>query len=263
MEERSATASSSPAPQKAAAKTVAAIDIGANALRMVVAQVTPTGEIEVLERLQRAVRLGQDTFRVGRLGGQSMRAAVAVLRDYCAGPAAVSRRADPRRRHQRRPRGQQRRHASGPHVHGHRRERRGDRHVGGEPADRLGGLRRDGGVSRHEPGRHADRRRRRRQHAVDPAARRQDRHVAQSPPGIGPAAGDAGHQRGGSEALRRAVSPADRQGSVFDGPVPLAGRHRVVRRRGGRCPIRRPARRRTDRRGQRASRSAARRSTTW
>lgn len=82
MEERSAAASTSPAPQKAAAKTVAAIDIGANALRMVVAQVTPTGEIEVLERLQRAVRLGQDTFRVGRLGSQSMRAAVAVLRDY-------------------------------------------------------------------------------------------------------------------------------------------------------------------------------------
>ena len=35
-----------------------------------------------MERLQRAVRLGQDTFRRGRLGGESMRAAVQVLRDY-------------------------------------------------------------------------------------------------------------------------------------------------------------------------------------
>lgn len=66
----------------AAAKTVAAIDIGSNALRMAIAQVLPNGRVEVLERLQRAVRMGQDTFRRGRLGSQSMRAAVAVLRDY-------------------------------------------------------------------------------------------------------------------------------------------------------------------------------------
>lgn len=68
--------------EDAAAKTVAAIDVGANALRMVIAEVSPDGRIEVLERLQRAVRLGQDTFRRGRLGGESMRAAIAVLRDY-------------------------------------------------------------------------------------------------------------------------------------------------------------------------------------
>ena len=65
-----------------AAKTVAAIDVGANALRMVIAEVFSDGRIEVLERLQRAVRLGQDTFRRGRLGGESMRAAIAVLRDF-------------------------------------------------------------------------------------------------------------------------------------------------------------------------------------
>jgi len=67
-----------PAP----AKIVAAIDVGANALRMVIAEVSADGRIELLERLQRAVRLGQDTFRRGRLGGESMRAAVQVLRDY-------------------------------------------------------------------------------------------------------------------------------------------------------------------------------------
>ena len=49
---------------------------------MVIAEVFSDGRIEVLEQLQRAVRLGQDTFRRGRLGGESMRAAIGVLRDY-------------------------------------------------------------------------------------------------------------------------------------------------------------------------------------
>jgi exopolyphosphatase/guanosine-5'-triphosphate,3'-diphosphate pyrophosphatase len=66
----------------AAARTVAAIDLGATSIRMVIAEVLPDGRLEVLERLQRAVRLGQDTFRRGRLGGQSMRAALNVLKDY-------------------------------------------------------------------------------------------------------------------------------------------------------------------------------------
>jgi exopolyphosphatase / guanosine-5'-triphosphate,3'-diphosphate pyrophosphatase len=64
------------------AKVVAAIDVGANELRMVIAEVFPDGRIEPLEQLHRAVRLGQDTFRRGRLSGESMRAAVGVLRDY-------------------------------------------------------------------------------------------------------------------------------------------------------------------------------------
>lgn len=59
-----------------------AIDIGSNSIRMAVAQVLPDGQIEVLERLQRAVHLGQDTFRTGRIKGPTMRAAVLVLRDF-------------------------------------------------------------------------------------------------------------------------------------------------------------------------------------
>jgi exopolyphosphatase/guanosine-5'-triphosphate,3'-diphosphate pyrophosphatase len=68
------------APSKS--RTVAAIDVGANSARMAIAEVLPDGHTEVLERFQRAVRLGQDTFRRGRLGTQSIRAAVAILRDY-------------------------------------------------------------------------------------------------------------------------------------------------------------------------------------
>jgi exopolyphosphatase/guanosine-5'-triphosphate,3'-diphosphate pyrophosphatase len=64
------------------AKTVAAIDVGANSLRMVIAEVLADGRIEILERLQRAARLGQDTFRRGRLGAASMRTALAILRDF-------------------------------------------------------------------------------------------------------------------------------------------------------------------------------------
>jgi len=78
MMEANVASSSNPT----SAKTVAAIDVGANALRMVIAEVFPDGRIEPLEQLHRAIHLGQDTFRRGRLGGESMRAAVQVLRDY-------------------------------------------------------------------------------------------------------------------------------------------------------------------------------------
>jgi len=61
---------------------LAVIDIGANSIRMMIAQVLPDGRIEVLERLRRAVRLGQDTFRTGRLRAETMRSAVSILRDY-------------------------------------------------------------------------------------------------------------------------------------------------------------------------------------
>lgn len=73
---------SPPPDSTSATRTVAAIDIGSNSIRLSVAQLLPEGRIEIIERLQRAVRLGQDTFRRGRLGGQSMRAAVDVLRDF-------------------------------------------------------------------------------------------------------------------------------------------------------------------------------------
>jgi exopolyphosphatase/guanosine-5'-triphosphate,3'-diphosphate pyrophosphatase len=71
-----------PRESPTAAKMVAAIDVGSNSLRMVIAEVLPDGRIEILEQLRKAVHLGRDTFVRGRLGGQSMRAAVAVLRDY-------------------------------------------------------------------------------------------------------------------------------------------------------------------------------------
>ena len=63
-------------------QTLAAIDIGSNAIRLAVAQVLPGGEVEMLEHLQRAVRLGHDTFRRGKLSPESLRSAVNILRDF-------------------------------------------------------------------------------------------------------------------------------------------------------------------------------------
>ena len=67
---------------KEAAQVVAGIDIGSNAIRMVVAEVLPNGSVAVLERLQQGIRLGQDVFRRGRLSGPAIHAAVAILREY-------------------------------------------------------------------------------------------------------------------------------------------------------------------------------------
>jgi len=70
-----------PEPGKGPAKVVGVIDIGANAVRMVIAQVDSSGVVEVLERTQRAVLLGHDTFTRGRLSRRAMNAALGVLRD--------------------------------------------------------------------------------------------------------------------------------------------------------------------------------------
>ncbi len=64
------------------AEMMAVIDIGSNSIRMVVGQALPDGRLDILERLWRAVRLGQDTFRTGRLRAETMRSAVSILRDY-------------------------------------------------------------------------------------------------------------------------------------------------------------------------------------
>ena len=68
--------------KSAVAETMAVIDIGSNSIRMAIGQVRPDGKLEILERLRRAVRLGQDTFCGGRLRAETMRSAVSILRDY-------------------------------------------------------------------------------------------------------------------------------------------------------------------------------------
>ena len=60
-------------------KTIAVIDIGTNAIRLVIAEAFQDGKIQIIERLTRGVWLGRDTFQRGVLGSETMRAAIEIL----------------------------------------------------------------------------------------------------------------------------------------------------------------------------------------
>jgi exopolyphosphatase/guanosine-5'-triphosphate,3'-diphosphate pyrophosphatase len=55
---------------------IAAIDVGSNAIRIIVSHLNAEGGLETLENLRLPVRLGQDAFSSGRFGEQMMQMAV-------------------------------------------------------------------------------------------------------------------------------------------------------------------------------------------
>jgi exopolyphosphatase/guanosine-5'-triphosphate,3'-diphosphate pyrophosphatase len=57
-------------------QTIAAIDVGSNAMRMVVGRVVYNGRIEVVENLRLPVRLGQDAFTTGIVSEETSQQAV-------------------------------------------------------------------------------------------------------------------------------------------------------------------------------------------
>jgi exopolyphosphatase/guanosine-5'-triphosphate,3'-diphosphate pyrophosphatase len=61
---------------------LAAIDIGASAIRMDIAELHPDGVIRVLDSLKKGVQLGQEAFTQGHLSQETIRAACEVLRDF-------------------------------------------------------------------------------------------------------------------------------------------------------------------------------------
>ena len=61
---------------------VAVIDIGASSIRMAVAEIHPTGEIRMLDRLSQAVRLGKDTFTSGNIKARTIEDCVRVLKSH-------------------------------------------------------------------------------------------------------------------------------------------------------------------------------------
>ncbi len=63
-------------------RTIAAIDVGSNAIRMVIGQIDSEGNVEHLEDLQRAVPLGHDSFSEGRLSTKTINLAIEVLRGF-------------------------------------------------------------------------------------------------------------------------------------------------------------------------------------
>jgi exopolyphosphatase/guanosine-5'-triphosphate,3'-diphosphate pyrophosphatase len=60
------------------------IDVGASGIRMLIAELLPTGEIRTLEELQRPLSLGRETFHTGTLSATSIQKAVVILRQYRA-----------------------------------------------------------------------------------------------------------------------------------------------------------------------------------
>ncbi len=59
-----------------------AIDIGSNSIRMLLGQLLPDGKVEILERFRKAVHLGQDTFKNGKLSRNAIRTVISILREY-------------------------------------------------------------------------------------------------------------------------------------------------------------------------------------
>ena len=62
--------------------TAAAIDIGSNAIRMIIGQKAPNEEMQILESLHKTVMLGHDTFTSGRIGKKAMQSAIGILRQF-------------------------------------------------------------------------------------------------------------------------------------------------------------------------------------
>lgn len=71
-----------PAPPPEPPKPVAVIDIGASAIRLVVAEATPGQPPRMLEEASRGVLLGKETFTHGRIGTATMEAAVKAIEGF-------------------------------------------------------------------------------------------------------------------------------------------------------------------------------------
>ncbi|MDO4424609.1 MAG: hypothetical protein Q4D17_02445 [Planctomycetia bacterium] len=63
-------------------KILAVIDIGTNSIRCLIGESFEDGRIEILEQLERALRLGRETFQRGGLSAQSMKAGIDILRRF-------------------------------------------------------------------------------------------------------------------------------------------------------------------------------------
>lgn len=76
------TRTSQPSTLERAGRPVAVIDIGASAMRLRIAEIRPDGEVRTLESLQHAVRLGKDTFTLGRIQTSTVEECVQVLKGF-------------------------------------------------------------------------------------------------------------------------------------------------------------------------------------
>jgi exopolyphosphatase / guanosine-5'-triphosphate,3'-diphosphate pyrophosphatase len=71
-----------PPPPPETQAPVAVVDIGASAIRVVVAEIQPEGPVRILEEASRGVLLGKDTFTDGRLGAAAVEATLKALEGF-------------------------------------------------------------------------------------------------------------------------------------------------------------------------------------
>ena len=64
------------------ADTVAAIDVGTNSMRMIIAQINEQGEINLLEDLWKPTHIGKDTFSYGRIQVDSIHETCDILKGF-------------------------------------------------------------------------------------------------------------------------------------------------------------------------------------
>ena len=62
--------------------TIAAIDVGSNAIRLAIAVVDATGQYQVVHNAREPVRLGHDVFATGRISDVTMKAALGAFRRF-------------------------------------------------------------------------------------------------------------------------------------------------------------------------------------
>src|SRR5881397_3470916 len=71
-----------PAVPAASPRPVAVVDMGASAIRLVVAEGAAEGPLHLLEEVSRGVLLGKDTFTHGRLGAATVEATLKALEGF-------------------------------------------------------------------------------------------------------------------------------------------------------------------------------------
>ena len=71
-----------PPPPVEAPRPIAVVDMGASAIRLVVAEAPPGGPVRVLEEVSRGVLLGKDTFTHGRLNSATIEATLKALEGF-------------------------------------------------------------------------------------------------------------------------------------------------------------------------------------
>ncbi len=68
--------------RKDGTETVAAIDVGSNSIRMVIAQITKDGKVETLEELIKPTDIGRDTFSSGRIEVETIYEVSDILKGF-------------------------------------------------------------------------------------------------------------------------------------------------------------------------------------